>query len=74
MKTKSAEEILDKHNTEGLLTTQEVLEAMEEYASQFKVEMPSDEEIEDEFPYARSYGNYCRQEGAKWLKSKIESK
>ncbi len=33
---RSAEEILNKHNSEGLLSTAEVIAAMEEYAEQFK--------------------------------------
>jgi hypothetical protein len=36
------------------------------------LDMPTAGDIEKQFPYAQSYGNYCRQEGAKWAISEIE--
>jgi len=46
---KTAEEILNKHVTDGTgieVTTEEAVAAMEEYANQFK-QPPTDEELED---------------------------
>jgi len=38
-----------------------------------EIKVPTDEEIEIEFPYAQSYGNYCRQNGVEnGLKIKIK--
>jgi hypothetical protein len=35
------------------------------------LEVPTAGDIEKQFPYAQSYGNYCRQEGATWAISEI---
>ena len=66
---KTAEEILSRKRLlikDGVEWTpvNSAIQAMEEYAQQ--IELPSDEEIETQFPYSRSYANYCKQDGAKW--------
>ena len=44
------------------------------YLMPVEFDLPTEEEIENQFPYARSYGNYCRQEGANWLLSEIKKR
>jgi hypothetical protein len=70
---KTAEEILKKHTEDGLYYDT-VIKAMHEFASQ---SIPTDEEIEKQFPVYHQNNlmtivNGHRQEGAKWLKSKLQ--
>ena len=76
---KSPEEILDEYNSEGLLTTYEVIEAMKAYAAQFEL---SNEEIrcqilkddpvndlDDEWDYGFRKGKLI---GAKWYREQLK--
>lgn len=87
---KSKEEIMMKHCSDnGLLNIhlgKSIIKAMEEYASQFQVEL-SDEEIEKEFSTAydennetsKSNGykvieNRFKQQGAMWYREQLRKK